>query len=140
MIGILVTIKSYIAMVFQFGDWILLGAALALAGALFRGFLGYVGVSLAGAVIMFFALTGHWLGDDSDRIKRLEAELEAKKAELAITRATGEQLAKDLEAENEAAEVNAAIIADLKVMIDALPDSPECGVSEEFTDALKNLR
>jgi len=140
MLSLLSDIKHYLSLVFQLGNWLLLGAALAFAGALFVRWLGYAGVAVGGAVIMFLAITGHWLGDDSDKLKRLEAELEAKKAELAISKATNNQLTADLTAETKAAVENALIANNLQKMIDALPDNPECGVSKEFTDELNKLQ
>jgi len=140
MLGLLSDIKHFFGLIFQLGDWLLLGAALAFAGAMFHRWVGYAGVAVGGSIIMFLAITGSWLGDDSDKVKRLEAELEAKKAELAITQATNSQLTDDLEAEAEAAEINAGIAANLKQIIDTLPDNPECGVGEEFTDELNKLQ
>lgn len=138
--GFLGDIKQFFAQVVALGWWIGFGAGLAFLGALFRGWLGYAGVAIGGAVLMFLAVSGNWLSDDSSKIDRLEAQLEAKKAELAIEQATNDQLTKDLALEAEAAEANAEVTANLQRQIDAMEDRPECGVSKEFIDELKKLR
>jgi hypothetical protein len=140
MLGLLSDIKGYVSQIFQLGDWLILGAALAFLGAMFQRWLGYAGVAVSGAIIMFLAITGHWLGDDSNRIKRLEAELQTKKLELAVEQATGDQLQMDLAREIEVSITNADIVDNLQQQINAMEDTPECGVSEEFTDELKKLR
>lgn len=140
MLGLLLTIKGIFAQIMELGWWLVFGAGLAAGGAVFRNWLGYAGVALAGAVIMFFALTNHWLGDDSDRIKRLENQIRWEQAKRAEIEATNAQLQKDLAEEAEISEHNAGIMADLHARIEAMEDKPDCGVSEEFTDELKKLR
>ena len=140
MLGFLLTIKGILAHIMELGWWLVFGAGLATAGAVFRGWLGYAGVAIGGAVIMFFAISNHWLGDDSDRIKRLENQIRWEQAKRAEIEATNKQLQKDLAEEAEVAEFNAGILADLHAQIEAMEDRPECGVGEEFTDELKKLR
>ena len=140
MLGFLLTIKGILAQIMELGWWLVFGAGLATAGAVFRGWLGYAGVAIGGAVIMFFAISNHWLGDDSDRIKRLENQIRWEQAKRAEIEATNAQLQKDLTEEAEVAEFNAGVLADLHGQIEAMEDRPDCGVSEEFTDELKKLR
>ena len=140
MFGLLGDIKGWISQIFQLGDWLILGAGLAFLGAMFQRWLGYAGVAVSGAVIMFLAITGHWLGDDSDKIKRLEAALQTKKLELAVENATNDRLQQDLAREISIAKGNEAVSNNLYAQIQAMKDLPECGVSKDFTDELKKLK
>ena len=138
--GFLADIKQFFAQVMSLGNWLILGAALAFLGALFRKWVGYAGVAVGGAVIMFFALTGNWLADDSKKVEQLERELQWEQAKRAEIEATNKALHVTLQEEADANEANEATFANLKAQIDALQDQPECGVGEEFTDELKKLR
>jgi len=138
--GFLADIKQFFAQVMSLGNWLILGAALAFLGALFRKWVGYAGVAVGGAVIMFFALTGNWLADDSKKVEQLERELQWEQAKRAEIEATNKALHVTLQEEADANEANAETFANLKAQIDALQDQPECGVGEGFTDELKKLR
>jgi len=140
MLSLLSDLKQYANLVFQLGNWLILGAALAFLGALFRNWVGYAGVAVGGAVIMFFAITGHWLGDDSKKLEQLERELKWEQAKRAEIEATNKVLNQTLKEEADANEANVDTLANLKSKIEKMEDKPECGVSEEFTDELKKLR
>lgn len=140
MLGLLSDIKQFFAQVISLGWWIGFGALLAFLGALFRGWLGYAGVAVGGAALMFLAASGNWLADDSDKIDRLERENARLAAKMDEIQATNKVLQESLAEEAGASEHNAGVIANLKEQIDKMADNPECGVSKEFTDELKDLR
>lgn len=140
MFGILGEIKQFFATVMSLGSWLILGAALAFLGAMFRNWVGYAGVAVGGAVIMFFALTGQWLGDDSKKIAQLEAENRAKAAKIEEIAATNAVLTEHLEDSREVDAENRDKIARLNAKIDAVEDIPECALPEGFVDDLDDLR
>jgi hypothetical protein len=140
MFGILGEIKQFISQIMEFGWWLAIGGGIAVLAAMFRTLLGFVGVAIGGAAIMFLALTTGWLADDSDKIKRLEAQV--RDAEIAIDIAeAGRKIAEaDLLAEIEIAEHNEGVINTLRQHLDQVEDKPDCGIDKEFFDDLDQLR
>lgn len=126
--------------VLQLASWLIFAALLPFVWPIFRPMAGFIGPMLAGAVLMFLALTQHWLGDDSKKIERLERELEAKTAQLEISKSTTEALQKSFMDEALANEQNERANVELQRIIAALGEKPECDVSKDFTDALKDIR
>jgi len=122
MLSLLSDLKQYANLVFQLGNWLILGAALAFLGALFRNWVGYAGVAVGGAVIMFFAITGNWLGDNSARVKQLEQQLRWEQAKRSEIEATNAALNKTLEEEIEVNEENAKTLTTLEKRIDEMDD------------------
>ncbi len=72
MLGFLSDIKTFFDLFFSLGWWLVMGAGLAFAGGLLRPWLGYPGIALGGAIVMFVALTGNALDRaERQRIERL---------------------------------------------------------------------
>ena len=143
MFGLLSDIRSFFALLFNLGDFLMLGAMIAglgwLTARLFGASLsGLLGAMLVGAGLIATAVVGDWLSNDEAKVARLEAELRAKAAKLAEVEATSAQLQEFLSEGHGAVEHNAGVIAALQRQIETLP---ECeGVPEAFTDDLKKLR
>ncbi|HUS84367.1 MAG TPA: hypothetical protein VMX56_04420 [Anaerolineales bacterium] len=140
MLGILADIKQFIATVMSLGSWLILGAALAFFGALFRPWVGFSGVAAGGAAIMFLAITGHWLGDDSKKLEQLEAELRGANIALAIASAERELVEKHLKKEKAVTESNAAVISRLNEKISAQSERPDCTIPGDLFNDLDKLR
>lgn len=140
MLSFFLQAKQFFAQVFELGWWLVLGGGIAFLAALFRSWLGYAGVAVGGAAIMFIAITGGWLADDSDRVKRLEQELKWEQAKRAEIEATNKVLYESLVEESQAAESNAEVMARLQDQLEEMQDRPECTTPEGFTDELKKLR
>lgn len=140
MIGLLLTIKAIFAQIMEFGWWLALGASIAVLAGLFRGLLGYIGIGIGGAAIMFVALSSNWLADDSDRVKALEAALKDAEIAAEISEAAAVQAEKDLVAEMEAAEHNANVIATLRDRLEKMDDKPDCTIDKGFFDELDKMR
>lgn len=144
--GFFSSVAAFFSTLLGIGDyliWAVVIAAMAwFACWIFRQSLSsLVGALIAAAALMAYAVLGHAVGDyNKDKIARLEAQIEAQKAQLAVEQATNDELNKSLAEEAGAAEHNAGILADLQQYIDSQKDNPDCGVSEEFTNALKKLR
>ena len=140
MIGVIGEIKEWIGLVTSLWVWLAVGGALGFLGGLFRPLLGYAGVALGGAIIMFVFVLNDWAGDRSDEIDRLKAinaALQAKQLELRLTEAEHRKLIERL---GEAAAHNEKQIAELEKILEAVPEDPDCALPEDYRDALRNIR
>lgn len=140
MLGFLSDIKQILSQIMEFGWWLTLAAGIAVLAALFRPLLGYIGVAVGGAVLMFLALWSDWLADDSDRIKALEAQLRDAEIALDISEAARIEAQAFLEDEQEIATQNKAVLESLRKRLDKIEDKPDCKIDGGFLDELNQLR
>lgn len=138
MFSVLGAVVDFLKLIFSFGGWLILAAVLVTIGTILSR--AYLAALATGVTLMFVVLAWGWLSDDSKKVEQLERELKAKTAQLEIERATNKELGKHLAEEAAIAEHNAVVVSNLQKIIDALGDKPECGVSKDFTDALKDIR
>jgi hypothetical protein len=140
MIGLWYDIKGWIDLVVSLWIWLAIGGAIGFLGGLFRPWLGFPGVAIGGACIMFAFMLADWAGDNSftvDKLKAENARLEAKQREL---RYTAEALRKALKEEAEAQAENEETISRLKEKVGALPESGDCLVPTDIIEELNAIR
>ena len=140
MFGFLSDIREFFALLFSLGNWLMFGAFLAALGGLLRPWAGLVTCAVVGAVLTFLAITGHWLGSDTERTARLEAALRAKAAKLEEVKATNAQLQDFLAEGRIVAEHNAGVIDRLRERIATQDERPDCTIPGDFIDDLQKLR
>jgi hypothetical protein len=140
MIGLWYDIKGWIDLVVSLWIWLAIGGAIGFLGGLFRPWLGFPGVAIGGACIMFAFMLADWAGDNSSTVERLKAEnarLEAKQREL---RYTAEALRKTLKEEAEAQAENEETISRLKEKVGTLPEGGDCLVPTDIIEELNAIR
>lgn len=126
--------------VFDLAYWLIFAAALPFLWPVFRFFKAALLSPAAAAVLMFFALTEHWLDDaNEERLKRLEAEIRDQKIALATANAKIDEERKFASEWEEAAKHNQAALIKIQKQIEAL-DREECATPGEFFDELDKLR
>lgn len=140
MIGILGEIKAWIGLLASLWVWLAIGGAIGFLGGLFRQWLGYPGVAVMGAAIMFAFVFFNWAADDSDKIARLEAENKALTLKAKELRLTAEALRDTLGELSKAAQHNEAVMTDLRAKLDAMPDRPECVIDKDIVDELNRIK
>ena len=140
MLEVFFTLKGLLAQAAALWVYITLGAAIAFLGGLFKPWLGYPGVALGGALLMFGVMLGGWASDNRGQVERLKAEnamLEVKQREL---RYTGEALRKTLADMSEAQIHNEAVTARLREKLDSMPDNPDCMIVEDVLNELRAIK
>ena len=140
MIGLWYDIKGWIDLAVSLWVWLAIGGAIGFLGGLFRPWLGFPGVALGGACIMFAFMLAEWSGDRTGEVERLRAQnaiLQAKQLELRLTAA---ELRKTLKEDAEAQAENEKTLARLKEKLDALPKDSDCSVPSDIVDELDAIR
>ena len=143
--GLLSDVKDFFALIVSLSNYLFLGAGIAfvgwLGGWVFKRSLAGLLIAMAvGAVIMAWSVIGAWLGDNSQRIRDLEAAnylLTVKQDEL---RLTGDALRKTLEEMRLTAEHNTEVMVELNYKLERLPPKTECDIDEDVLDELDKLQ
>ena len=140
MLGLLSSIKGFFSQIFDLMSWLLLGAGIGFTAALFKPWLGYAGAAAIGAIAMFVAITGNWLGDDSKELARLKLENHRQLVKIEEIRATNSALQKNLAEGREAMAKNIVTLSKLNEAIDTISDNPQCDVPKDIRDAINDIR
>jgi hypothetical protein len=145
MISAVIAIKAFFASVMALASFLILGAAIAFVGWMIARFFGpslsgLIAALGVGAAVMFLAVTGNWLADNSKQVAELKRALELKQAKLEEIRATSEALRETLARLSEAAQYNEGVMTDLRAKLDAVPDKPDCMIDEGIVDELNKIR
>lgn len=137
MISLFFTIKGFFNDLMSIGLWLALGAGIGALATVLRPLWGLLGNAAMGAALMAVVILGDWLGDDSERIKKLEAEkyaLELKQEEL---RRTSEALRNTLAKLSDAALHNEKAMERLKSKLESVP---ECTIPEDVINEILDIR
>jgi hypothetical protein len=137
MISLYSSITSFFSTIFEIANFLIAGGVCALLGYTVGRWISPIAGVLAGVIVMFTAVTGHYLTDDSDRVARLEFEKAKVEKDLAVIRAANETQNDIILSQKERLQANEKVLEKLEGSIERNAGSGDCVL---HADELQNLR